>query len=98
MGEPARLAESVKTMKLSHCVITSVDRDDLPDGGASIWAETIRQVKLLNRGTTIETLIPDFDCNHNSLRMVIAAGPEVISHNIETVRRLTPVNPYQGKI
>jgi lipoyl synthase len=96
-GEPLRLAESVRAMKLSHCVITSVDRDDLPDGGASIWAETIRQIKLLNPGTTIETLIPDFDGKHESIRLVIDAGPEVISHNIETVRRLTPVIRTKAK-
>ncbi len=97
MGEPARLAESVKSMKLKHCVITSVDRDDLPDGGASIWAETIRQIKQLNPGTTIETLIPDFDGNNESISLVIDAGPEVISHNIETVRRLTTLIRTRAK-
>ena len=97
MGEPARLAESIKSMKLKHCVITSVDRDDLPDGGASIWAETIIQIKLLNPGTTIETLIPDFDGNGESIRRVIDAGPEVISHNIETVRRLTTLIRTRAK-
>jgi lipoic acid synthetase len=89
--EPGRLAQSIKTMKLKHCVITSVDRDDLPDGGASVWADTIRQVKEVNPDITMETLIPDFDANPEYLQMIIDAGPDVISHNIETVKRLTPV-------
>lgn len=88
--EPLRLAESIKTLRLKHCVITSVDRDDLGDGGAAFWAETIREVKKLNPGTTIETLIPDFDGKPGNIQMVIDAGPDVISHNLETVRRLTP--------
>jgi lipoic acid synthetase len=78
-------------MRLKHCVITSVDRDDLPDGGASIWAETIKLVKEINPGTTIETLIPDFDGIPENIQKIIDAGPDVISHNIETVRRLTPL-------
>lgn len=89
-GEPMRLAHSISIMKLKHCVITSVDRDDLPDGGASFWAETIRCIKEINPLTTIETLIPDFDGKPENIRMIIDAGPDVISHNIETVRRLTP--------
>ncbi len=89
--EPARLAMSIRTMRLRHCVITSVDRDDLPDGGASIWAETIRRVKEVNPGTTMETLIPDFDGNTDNIQKIIDAGPDVLSHNIETVRRLTPL-------
>ncbi len=88
--EPGNLAESVRLMKLKHCVITSVDRDDLPDGGAYHWAETIRQVKALNPATTIEALIPDFMGKSELIQMVIDAGPDVISHNLETVRRLTP--------
>jgi len=88
--EPARLAEAVKTMRLRHCVITSVDRDDLPDGGASHWAATIISIKEMNPGVTIETLIPDFRGSVTALDKVISAGPDVISHNIETVRRLTP--------
>ncbi len=88
--EPRNLAESVKLMKLKHCVITSVDRDDLEDGGAGIWAETIREVKRLNPGTTIEALIPDFGGKMHDIQTVIDAAPEVISHNLETVRRLTP--------
>jgi len=95
--EPGRLAQSIKTMKLKHCVITSVDRDDLPDGGASVWADTIRQVKEVNPDITMETLIPDFNANPEYLQMIIAAGPDVISHNIETVKRLTPVIRTKAK-
>jgi len=90
-GEPERVAQAVKTMRLKHCVMTSVDRDDLPDGGSSHWAETIRRIKEVNPGVTIETLIPDFRGNTEDIDRVIEAGPEVISHNIETVRRLTPL-------
>lgn len=89
--EPDRVAESVQKMGVKHCVITSVDRDDLDDGGAAIWALTVKKVKALNPGTTVETLIPDFDGNTELIRMVIDAGPEVISHNLETVRRITPI-------
>jgi lipoic acid synthetase len=96
-NEPMRLATAVKSMHLRHCVITSVDRDDLDDGGASFWAETIECVKRENPGTTIEALIPDFDGNPESLSKVIRAGAEVISHNIETVRRLTPVIRTKAK-
>jgi lipoic acid synthetase len=88
--EPRNLAESVSLMGLKHCVITSVDRDDLPDLGAGHWAETIRAVKAVNPHTTIETLIPDFQGKPELIQKVIDAGPEVISHNLETVRRLTP--------
>jgi lipoic acid synthetase len=88
--EPDRLAESIKAMQLKHCVITSVDRDDLNDGGANEWAKTIRRVKEVNPDTTIETLIPDFDGKHECIQKIIDAGPEVISHNVETVKRLTP--------
>ena len=88
--EPLRLAETVKSLRLKHCVITSVDRDDLKDGGASHWAETIRKVKEINPGVTLECLIPDFDGITENIRRVINEGPEVISHNVETVRRLTP--------
>ncbi len=90
-GEPERVARAVKTMKLKHCVITSVDRDDLPDGGAAHWAATVRRIREVNPAVTIETLVPDFRGNFRDIDMVIAAGPDVISHNIETVRRLTPV-------
>ncbi len=90
-GEPDRVAQAVETMRLKHCVITSVDRDDLPDGGAGHWADTIRRIKEVNPGVTIETLVPDFKGNTGDIDKVINAGPEVISHNIETVRRLTPL-------
>jgi len=89
-AEPERVAESVKHMKLKHCVITSVDRDDLEDGGASIWAATIRSVREMNPGTTMETLIPDFRGRKEYLQIVLDARPDVISHNLETVKRLTP--------
>ncbi len=87
--EPTNLADSVKLMRLKHCVITSVDRDDLEDGGAKLWAETISEVKRVNRDTTIEGLIPDFGGKQNLIQIVLDAGAEVISHNLETVRRLT---------
>ncbi len=89
-NEPKNVAESVKLLKLKHCVLTSVDRDDLPDKGAGIWHETVREIKLQNPQTTIETLIPDFDGDMQPVQKVIDAKPEVISHNLETVRRLTP--------
>jgi len=89
MNEPARVAESVKLMQLKHCVITSVDRDDLKDGGANIWVETIRAIRAAAPGTTMETLIPDFQGKMDNLQLVIDEKPEVISHNLETVRRLT---------
>ena len=95
--EPARLAGSIKTLGLRHCVITSVDRDDLIDGGASFWAETIRTVREVNKGITVEALIPDFDGVPENIQKVIDAAPDVISHNIETVRRLTPVIRTKAK-
>jgi len=88
--EPQRVAESVKLMNLKHCVITSVDRDDLDDGGAAIWELTVKEIKRQNPETTIETLIPDFDGNENIIKQVSMAGQEVVSHNLETVRRITP--------
>lgn len=88
--EPLRLAKTIRTLGLKHCVITSVTRDDLADGGAEFWATTIRKIKELNPGTTIETLIPDFNADPELIGKVIEARPEVISHNMETVRRLTP--------
>jgi lipoic acid synthetase len=88
--EPLRLAKTIQTLQLKHCVVTSVTRDDLPDGGAEFWAATIRKIKELNPETTIETLIPDFNANPEYLQKVIDAAPEVISHNMETVHRLTP--------
>ncbi len=90
-NEPLRVAQTVQELELKHCVLTSVDRDDLPDGGAWAWAETIKQVKQLNDKTTIEALIPDFDGKKDLINQVIGAAPEIISHNLETVRRLTPL-------
>lgn len=95
--EPLKVAEMVKGLKLKHCVLTSVDRDDLPDGGAGFWAETVRQVKIINPTTTLETLIPDFDGNTENIQKIIDAAPEVISHNLETVRRLTPLIRTKAK-
>jgi len=89
--EPFKLAESVKLMGLKHVVITSVDRDDLNDGGAEHWAATITAVKNINPGITIEVLIPDFDNRLKLIQMVANAGPDIISHNLETVERLTPL-------
>ncbi|WP_294081507.1 lipoyl synthase [Proteiniphilum sp. UBA5384] len=89
-NEPDRLAESIEKMNLKHCVITSVDRDDLPDLGANFWATTVRRVKERNPEVTLETLIPDFNGIEELIYKVIDAGPEIISHNMETVRRLTP--------
>jgi len=88
--EPANVAESIRLMQLKHAVVTSVDRDDLPDLGASHWVETIRSIKSVNPGITVETLIPDFQGKNALIDIVIEAQPEIISHNIETVRRLTP--------
>jgi lipoic acid synthetase len=88
--EPRRLAEAIKLLGLKHCVITSVARDDLSDGGARFWAETIKTIKHINPGTTMEALIPDFNRGAEALDHIINEGPEVISHNLETVRRLTP--------
>ena len=90
MEEPLRLAETILALKIKHCVITSVTRDDLADGGADFWALTIRTIKEVNPGVTIETLIPDFYSKPELIQKVVDAKPEVISHNMETVRRLTP--------
>jgi lipoic acid synthetase len=95
--EPKKLADTIYTMKLKHCVITSVDRDDLADGGASFWAETIRQIKQVNPDITMETLIPDFDGKPENIQKITDASPDVISHNIETVRRLTPLIRTKAK-
>jgi len=90
-GEPFKLAESVKLMGLKHAVITSVDRDDLIDGGAAHWALTIKAVKTINPQITIEVLIPDFDNRLELIFLVANEEPEIISHNLETVERLTPL-------
>lgn len=88
--EPARVAESIRLMNLKHAVITSVDRDDLPDLGARHWVETIRAIKETNPATTIEVLIPDFQGRLDLVDKVVEAAPEIISHNMETVRRISP--------
>lgn len=90
-GEPEHIASVVKKMGIKHCVLTSVTRDDLEDGGASIWAETIRAVKSRCPGTTVEALIPDFNGDIDLIRMIADEKPDIISHNLETVRRLSPV-------
>ena len=89
--EPAHVAESVRLMKLSHAVVTSVDRDDLPDLGTDHWAQTIREIRRLNPETTIEVLIPDFQGRKELVEQVIEARPDIISHNMETVRRISPL-------
>lgn len=96
-GEPERVARSVKLMRVKHCVITSVDRDDLRDGGSGIWADTIRAIRDISPDTTLETLIPDFQGNIENLNRVINEKPEIISHNLETVRRLTKLVRIQAK-
>ncbi|MBV9963924.1 MAG: lipoyl synthase [Parafilimonas sp.] len=96
-NEPQRVAEAIYLMKVKHAVITSVDRDELKDGGAEIWYNTIKAVKALNPGTTLETLIPDFKGQHENIRRVVEAAPEVISHNMETVERLTKQVRIQAK-
>jgi lipoic acid synthetase len=96
-AEPQKIAEAVRDMNLQHAVITSVDRDDLPDKGAAHWMATIRAIKTLNPQTTIEVLIPDFDGNTNFLQMIIDEKPDVISHNLETVKRLTPLVRSRAK-
>jgi lipoic acid synthetase len=95
--EPVRVAKSVKIMKVKHCVVTSVDRDDLKDGGANIWVETIRAIRRISPGTTMETLVGDFAGKWDNLQLVINEKPEVMSHNIETVRRLTKMVRVQAK-
>lgn len=89
--EPTHVAESVRLMKLSHAVVTSVDRDDLPDLGADHWAQTIREIRRLNPETTIEVLIPDFQGRRELVEQVIEARSDIISHNMETVRRISPL-------
>lgn len=95
--EPNRVADSIRLMNVRHAVITSVDRDDLKDGGSGIWAETIRAVRRESPGTTMETLIPDFKGIWDNLYRVCEERPEVVSHNIETVRRLTREVRIQAK-
>lgn len=95
--EPGRVAHSVKTMRVKHAVITSVDRDDLKDGGSLIWAQTVRAIRNQSPGTTLETLIPDFAGKWENLQNVIDVAPEIVSHNLETVRRLTKEVRIQAK-
>ncbi len=95
--EPKKVAQSIKLMNVKHAVITSVDRDDLKDGGASIWVETINEIRKLNPTTTMETLIPDFKGRIKDIQLIIDAAPEVVSHNMETVRRLTKKVRIQAK-
>src|SRR5918993_728004 len=95
--EPQRVAEAIHLMKVKHAVITSVDRDELKDGGSIIWYNTIKAVKNLNPDTTLETLIPDFKGQKENIQRIIEAAPEVVSHNIETVERLTRQVRIQAK-
>lgn len=95
--EPSNVARSIQLMGLKHAVITSVDRDDLQDKGASHWALTIKEIKKLNPETTMEVLIPDFDGNSEWIGFVALAQPDIISHNLETVRRLTPLVRSKAK-
>lgn len=95
--EPQRVAEAIHLMKVKHAVITSVDRDELKDGGSIIWYNTIKSVKALNAGTTLETLIPDFKGQQENIERIIEAAPEVVSHNMETVERLTRQVRIQAK-
>lgn len=95
--EPKRVAESVKLMGVKHCVITSVDRDELKDGGSVIWAETIKEIRKESPTTTLETLIPDFRGDWENLQRIINVAPEIVSHNMETVRRLTKEVRIQAK-
>lgn len=88
--EPENVARSIQLLDLKHCVITSVARDDLEDGGVTHWVKTILKIRELNPGITMETLIPDFNNNRIQLDTLIRQRPEVISHNIETVKRISP--------
>jgi lipoic acid synthetase len=95
--EPEKVARSIKLMQIKHAVITSVDRDDLKDGGSIIWAETILAIRRMNPETTLETLIPDFQGIKSNIDRIIKVAPEVVSHNVETVRRLTREVRIQAK-
>lgn len=95
--EPEKVARSIKLMNIKHAVVTSVDRDDLKDMGSIIWAETVQAIRRLNPNTTLETLIPDFQGNTRNIDRIVAVGPEVVSHNVETVRRLTRKVRVQAK-
>lgn len=95
--EPEKVARSIKIMNIKHAVVTSVDRDDLADGGSIIWAETIQAIRRMNSETTLETLIPDFQGKTKNIDRIIAVKPEVVSHNMETVKRLTREVRIQAK-
>ena len=95
--EPGKVANSVKIMGIKHAVITSVDRDDLKDGGSEIWVQTVKAIRHQSPGTTMETLIPDFAGNWENLQRIIDVAPEIVSHNLETVRRLTKQVRIQAK-
>ncbi len=95
--EPQRVAEAIHLMKVKHAVLTSVDRDELKDGGSIIWANTVRAVRALNPDTTLETLIPDFKGIKENIQRVVEVAPEVVSHNLETVERLTRQVRIQAK-
>ena len=97
LEEPMRVANSVKLMNVKHCVITSVDRDDLKDGGSIIWVETVNAVREISPQTTLETLVPDFKGDWSNLQRIIDVAPEIVSHNLETVRRLTKQVRIQAK-
>ncbi len=97
LEEPMRVANSVKLMNVKHCVLTSVDRDDLKDGGSVIWEETVNAVRKLSPETTLETLVPDFKGDWDNLQRIIDVAPEIVSHNLETVRRLTKQVRIQAK-
>src|SRR5690606_7617623 len=96
-AEPEKVARSIKLMGITHAVLTSVDRDDLKDMGSIIWAETVKAVRRMNPGTTMETLIPDFQGVHSHLDRILEVSPEVVSHNVETVKRLTREVRIQAK-
>ncbi len=95
--EPNKVATSIKLMEIRHAVITSVDRDDLSDGGSEIWASTVNEIRKESKGTTMETLIPDFGGKWENLQNIIDVAPEIVSHNLETVRRLTKEVRIQAK-
>ena len=97
LAEPAKVAESVKLMGVKHAVITSVDRDDLEDGGSTIWVKTVEAIRVASPQTTMETLIPDFAGKWQNLQNIIDVAPEIVSHNLETVRRLTKQVRIQAK-
>ena len=96
-AEPEKVARSIKIMGIKHAVITSVDRDDLPDQGTIIWTETVQAIRRMNPNTTLETLIPDFQGREDLLDSIVTVAPEVVSHNMETVRRLTREVRIQAK-